>query len=254
MTTKEPYRTNMIYIKDILKPYKTNAPKIRIGGKHDGGYVINDIPGIKYDALYSYGSNDQIDFERAFYDKFKIDAYTYDHTIDSITDKPDYVHFFKEGVSGVPRPELPTNTIKNHIINNNHQDYSNIFMQMDIEGHEWETLMYSNLCQFAQIVLEMHLYVNIEVVLNVLKKLDHTFVCTHVHGNNHPIQPWVDINFPQVLEVTYVRRDLVDIEGIDMDNYPTSLDYPNRIGYPDLPLNWWKHSYSVFPPPFLKNP
>jgi hypothetical protein len=242
----------MVEIKDILKPYKTNSKKTRLGRKQDGGYVINEIPNIKYDALYSYGSDNLIEFEREFYAKFGVNSYTYDHTINGITNKPDYVSFFKEGVSGVPNPNLPTNTIESHIIRNNHQDCSNLFMQMDIEGSEWETLLFSKfsvLHKFSQIVIELHLdNVYLKIVLEVLKKLNQIFVCTHVHGNNNPIHPWVDINFPQVIEVTYVRRDLVEIYDVDMDIYPSELDYPNRVGYPDLPLDWWKHTYSVMPP------
>ena len=56
-------------LKRHVVPYKTNLKKIRIGDNHDGGYVVADLPG--YDALYSYGSNDQTGFERHFYDIYK---------------------------------------------------------------------------------------------------------------------------------------------------------------------------------------
>ena len=39
--------------------------------------------------------------EKSFYEKYKKESYVYDHTIDKITDKPDFIHFFKEGVSNI---------------------------------------------------------------------------------------------------------------------------------------------------------
>ena len=81
-------------LRKYIVPHKTNLNKIRIGNKSDGGYVICEgLP--EYDALYSYGSDDQITFEKEFYNKYDKQSYVYDHTVDSITNKPDYLHFFK---------------------------------------------------------------------------------------------------------------------------------------------------------------
>ena len=84
-------------LKTYFKPFKTNLKKVRFGPHGDGGYVAVDMK--EYDALYSYGSNDEIEFEKTFYEKYKKPCYVYDHTIKEITDKPNYVHFYREGVS-----------------------------------------------------------------------------------------------------------------------------------------------------------
>ena len=86
----------MEQIKKEVVPHVTNFKKIRIGGSGDGGYVICD--GIPSSGLYSYGSNDSIKFENAYHEKFGNECWVYDHTIPGITNKPDYVHFFKQGV------------------------------------------------------------------------------------------------------------------------------------------------------------
>ena len=45
-------------LKTYFKPFKTNLKKVRFGPHGDGGYVAVDMK--EYDALYSYGSNDEI--------------------------------------------------------------------------------------------------------------------------------------------------------------------------------------------------
>ena len=243
-------------LKQVIKPYKTNLNKKRIGTREDGGYVISEIPGLTYDAIYSYGSNDQTTFEREMYANYGTQSWVYDHTIDGLTNKPDYINFIKEGlrsdtfnwcVNGVPLPKEPTDTIENHIIKNGHQNYKNLFLQMDVEGSEWEALYVtpdSVLKQFAQMVIEFHARVSIPAMTAVYEKLNKHFIVTHIHGNNHDQCPWIDINFPKAIEVTLVRKDLVETSEIDMGEFPDkNLDSPNWTMFPDLTLDWWKHDY-----------
>ena len=242
------FHYDMIDMKSTIKPYKTNLEKLRIGDMSDGGYVISDL-GNTYDALYSYGSDDNIKFERAFWDKYKVESYTYDHTISKITDKPDYVNFFKEGVTAVAQPYLPTDTLTNQIKKNGHGDCNNLFMQMDIEGYEWEVLYSTSddvLKQFSQMIIEFHMKVPLPDAKKIFERMETMFVPTHIHGNNHEPCPWLDINFPKAFEVTYVRKDLIDTKEVDMGQFPVDgLDAPNWIGMPDLSLDWWKYEYKV---------
>src|SRR6056300_1357787 len=106
-------------LKKSIVPHKTNLPKVRVGKKGDGGYVICEL-GNTYDALYSYGSNDNITFEKSFHEKYGTTSYVYDHTIEGITDKPEYINFFKEGVA--PEKKGSLDTIDNHITKNGHTD------------------------------------------------------------------------------------------------------------------------------------
>jgi len=240
MTTQEKQFLNYcVDLKKQLIPYKTNLQKCRIGEPGDGGYVIAEIPGIKYDALYSYGSNDNIIFEKGFYEKYKVDSFVYDHTIDKITDKPDYLHFFKEGVSYEKTDDM--DTMDNQIVKNNHQDCKNLFMQIDIEGHEWNVLASTDrLKQFSQIVVEFHMFARHPNIIKILEKINKDFVCVHIHGTNCPLNPWFDGNLPLCYEVTYVRRDLVEIIEKETESYPIKgLDFPSDYKRPDLKLDWW---------------
>jgi hypothetical protein len=228
-------------LKTYFKPYKTNLKKFRVGANGDGGYVIADLPG--YDALYSYGSEDQITFEKAFYEKYKKPCYVYDHTINGITDKPDYIHYFKEGVSDKKEQDL--DTIDAHLERNGHLEKTNLLMQIDVEGAEWTSLpACKHLKNFSQIVVEFHLDGELssysKVIDDMYNHLKDDFACIHVHGNNYPLVPWIDNNFPRVFEVTYVRRDLIDSIEPETESFPIKgLDFPNFKGRPDMHIDYY---------------
>ena len=235
-------------LKNTLFPYKTSLNKLRIGEEGDGGYVICDLLDSKYDALYSYGSDDNIKFERSFHKLYGADSYVYDHTIDKITDKPDYIHFFKEGVNHVKTDEM--DTIESHLIKNGHIDSKNLIMQMDIEGCEYNVLLTSRkvLNNFSQIIVEFHFGVDLPFnqfeirknqILKTLEMLNDNFACVHIHANNCVLQPWFDINFPRFFEVTYVRKDCIPEMEAETTAYPTIYDYPNNKNKPEMTLDWW---------------
>lgn len=249
MDQHKTFLNSMIDIKKTFVPYKTNLNKIRIGGDEDGGYVISEIPDVKYDALYSYGSDDNINFENSFFNKYGVESWVYDHTVNEITNKPDYIHFFKEGVASSKQQNM--DTIDNHIIKNGHQNCSNLFMQMDIEGYEWlDTLSQSKFLQnFAQLTIEFHFGTEIPFYyyFKTFQKLDEIFICTHVHGNNCLLNPWFDGNMPRCVEATFVRKDYVKTFEIESNPLPVeNLDCANDTNRPDLRLDWWIQTYRKY--------
>jgi hypothetical protein len=238
MAQERDFFWSMEQIKKEVVPYVTNFKKIRLGDSGEGGYVICD--GIPSSGLYSYGSNDTIKFENAYHEKFGKECWVYDHTIPGITNKPDYIHFFKEGVSHETTREM--DTIDNQVAKNGHTDCKDMYAQIDIEGCEWTVLTASEkIKEFAQVLIEFHAMNDLNCMLETLKFMNKYFVCVHVHANNWPMRPWLDNDFPCVFECTYVRRDLVTTMEVDYQTYPNpDLDSPNNPGRPDMPLTWWK--------------
>ena len=228
-------------LKNYVTPYKTNIEKIRVGNKYDGGYVIGELS--KYDYLYSYGCNDMISFENEIYNRYKIPSYVYDHTTDKITDKPDYVNFFREGVSYEKTDDM--DTIDNHVIKNGHTQNKNLMMQIDIEGGEWNLFKRCKyLTNFSQIVIEFHIFQSLfnyeKVFEDTFTTLNRDFTCIHVHGTNCPLQPWLDGNFPKVFEVSYIRNDFITEKEIEPNPYPVKgLDFPTDPTRADLKLDYW---------------
>jgi len=136
-----------------LRVYKSEFPKERIGKNNDGGYVICNIPNIKYDVLISGGISNDTTFEDQFLNKFSdIDCYAYDGTIlESPSTNPKF-HWIKKNIGFY---EKSNETNLHNLINSN----KSIFIKMDIEGYElqWiESLSLDQLQNISQLVIEFH--------------------------------------------------------------------------------------------------
>lgn len=239
-------------MRHLVVPHKTNLKKFRLGEHRDGGYVVADL-GEDYDALYSYGCDDNITFETAFHEKFNKPCYVYD-PFKGITNKPDFIHFFDEGlmdINGKDKDGRVYGTIDTHVARNGHSDSKKLMAQIDIEGAEWRVLnsKIETLKNFSQILLEFHLPLDAgymiqmgEVFKNVFGQLNEDFVCVHFHGNNALLQPWVDGYFPRAIELTYVRKDL--IKDMEVETVPCpleGLDYACAVERRDLTVDYWLH-------------
>jgi|TARA_R110000851_G_scaffold99135_1_gene214077 hypothetical protein len=235
-------------LKGLIVPHKTNLSKVRVGRRGDGGYVICKLDDDTYDALYSYGSDDNITFEKSFYEKYETPSYVYDHTIDGITDKPDYINFFKEGVASTTSEQL--DTIDNHITKNGHVDSKKLIAQIDVEGAEWFLFNdnFKYLENFSQLIIEFHIFKDItlyeEVIKRTFKILNEKFTCVHIHGNNSLLSPWIDANFPRAFEVTYVRKDMITSSEIEPKPFPDpDLDASSDHTRGKIVLDYWLNEY-----------
>ncbi len=225
-----------------LTPFKVPIQKIRLGRDNDGGYIVFNHNLDKLDGIYSYGINDDVSFDLDFTKYSNSNIYMYDHTIDSLPQIHSSFIFTKEAGS--------VNNIITHIQTNN-PDSNKLFLKMDIEGCEWELLdkldeKYLN--QFEQLVIEFHniqfiqneffthLDITPEIVERVFKKLNRYFYMGHIHGNNHALLG----ELPNVVECTYIRKDLIPNPKIETIQYPIAgLDMPNNNLREDYILNWW---------------
>lgn len=238
-------------IKKSVLPQKTNLKKFRLGEHRDGGYVVAQLENDTYDALYSYGCDDNITFEKAFHEKYNKKCYVYD-PFKGITDKPDFIDYFEEGlahINFIDKDNRKFGTIDEHIQKNGHTESKNLMAQIDVEGSEWNVLAseINNLKNFSQLLIEFHMplmpdqFLRMEpFIKHVFEKLNEDFVCVHFHGNNAPLQPWLDGYFPRMFEVTYVRKDLVKEHSLETESSPMEgLDYPCATDRPDIIVNYW---------------
>jgi hypothetical protein len=125
------------------------------------------------------------------------------------------------------------------------RDDCNIIMKMDIEGDEWAILdatsEYSikRLRQFVIEFHDIHKFASPEWAdraLRVLTKITHTHQVIHVHGNNHNgFAVLGGIPFPEVVEVTLVRKDHHTFTK-PRHSWPTELDAPNQPKLADLSM------------------
>jgi hypothetical protein len=223
-----------------LVVYQAINGKRRIGSKYDGGYVI--IDNLEYDAYLSCGVGYEVSFDNEFINYYPtINAYAFDATIEvrpeTLNEK---ITFYKKNID---INETDTTTNMHNII----EKYNSIFLKMDIEGFEWNWILNlpeDLLNRIKQITIECHGILNNEMgqtwvkKSEALKKLTSTHNLVHVHGNNYGImRTYGNINIPETLELTYIRKD-IPINGKNKIPFPIeNLDYPNNPYCSDYILN-----------------
>ena len=225
-----------------LLVYKSNYPKIRIGSRNDGGYIIAD--GQEYDCLISCGIANDVTFEKKFLEIYDVPAYAFDGTIDKLPEQVFGLQFIKKNISYF-NSDKTTNLID--VIS----QYNNIFLKMDIETFEfrWIQILTTQLInKIKQIVIEFHFpftepgFTHLDKPLppnekiSVLEKLAQTHTLIHLHGNNCcGVTNYKGITVPNVFECTYLRKDIQPAQLRSTDPIPSPLDKPNVPG-PDIQL------------------
>jgi hypothetical protein len=251
-SSPEEVKSSAIYrrcamILELVCPKKIRDVELaRIGKNFDGGYVMVggfDCEGT--DAAYSFGISDDVSWDSGIA-ALGIDVFMYDHTIDSLPDENSRFHFNEIGVTG-HKSGKNLETLPGLLLKNGHGDSDRLILKMDIEGCEWDVFDFCSkqtISQFSQIVVEFHdltkeRYCSSDSkILRVLKKIDETHQCVHVHANGTGTPLWIhDLVLPDLIEVTYVRRSDYGNEFFeDQRSFPTHLDQPTFEGWPEVYL------------------
>lgn len=237
ITHWDNYKKDEIHSFDYrnLTTYEIPNKIIRLGQKHDGGYIIVD--GLCYDLFLSCGINNDVGFEEAFLDKYKgLKCFAFDGTINKFPQHRNPMEWVNKNI-GYFNTNKTTN-LKEYI-----KDHNNIFLKMDIEGSEYnwiDAMSVDELNKISQIVLEIHWAFD-KYRNSMLEKLAKTHYVIHLHGNNYSgintdihHEGLEKIPIPEVLEITYVRKDLFqNVAKNVVKQFPTKLDYPNNPYIPD---------------------
>ena len=161
----------------------------------DGGYVILLSPSDSnrsYDLVLSAGVADDVSFEEEMALLYNAPVHLYDGTIDEYPSsrRPPNVFFHKQNISS---SSLEGNTLSEYF-----EKYNNIFLKMDIEGHEFEwfdSLSAADLLKIKQLVIEIHMTEHpaeqMQKQRRTLARLAYTHVLLHAHGNNCRNVPWL---------------------------------------------------------------
>jgi hypothetical protein len=169
-------------------------------------------------------------------------VYMFDHTVG----KPPIDHaefnFSSRGLAGVAYQSGTFVTLRGIIDELAHQARSDIILKMDIEGAEYgifNGIDTETLYHFSQLVIEFHDLASLadpsfrQRFTDTLLNINKVFTAYHVHSNNCAPLAIVDgYVVPSVLEMSYVRSDLVDRVPSNT-LYPTELDFPNWPAEPD---------------------
>lgn len=212
--------------------YAPNHPKVRLGSRHDGGYVMIDIPSASYDAFLSGGIGNNITFEKAFLDKYPdLKGIAFDGTLKQ---DPPGIHPHLEIVKKNIGPVTNEKTVN---IKDYFKGYKNIFMKMDIEGGEnalFASLTDEDLTKIKQLVIEFHSVTQV----GIMKRLQKTHWLVHIHPNNNgKLKQEGDLQIPMLVECTYIRREPGESLGLNRRPIPDPLiDMRNVSHLPEVSL------------------
>lgn len=214
--------------------------------KTDGCYILlDDFENIKY--AYSFGINNNIQFDKALADK-GIDIYMYDHTINSLPYENPKFHWKKIGLCGMRSQNKNMKNLEELIAENGHSNEKNMILKMDIEHWEFESLIdlkEDTLNQFKYIAIEYHFKNETEfksnnLYYNVLKKISktHQAFYTRCNGDRDYIAEFGFNRICHIIEVSYIiKKD--NIFRKDEAIYPMyEFDYSvPKLGKLEMNLN-----------------
>lgn len=235
-----------------LKIYNVGQ-KIRVGKtENDGGYVLPKQLLEDSECLFSYGISNDISFDENYIQLTDKKVYGYDHTIEGIdTNYPEHFTLYKKGLSGTPQEQ--TDNFLNH-----YKELGisgKVLLKVDVEGCEYEWLSNTNINELKSIVtgltMEFHNLNNLSVLnqfFEIVTELNKHFYICHIHGNNCSGQFIYhegdgDVLFPEVLEITFINKEIVTSAELDYSKYPGELDIPNAHHLPDFDLPFTHPDY-----------
>lgn len=210
-------------------------------GSADGTYLI---PQYQYDAAVcvGVGKNDRFDRELA---RRGVSVEQYDPTIDVGPDWEE--HNLRYFPIGLRRGSSPWRSMRLPEMIDGHGTRHQCLLKVDIEGDEWDCLFpeIDALRHFCVVVFEVH-DVNLRILapdgerrLGQLSDLVSTHVPVSVHANN-----WAGglclgtVTYPNTLEVTLIRRDLIPSETWPLDVERDCTSRPNNPHLPWAPLRY----------------
>ena len=235
-------QTEVLSTLALLEVQSVTCGKVRIGGSHDGGYVMAN----KFDRNtigYSIGVGPQVQWDFDMAGQGMV-IHQYDHTVEGLPQVHANFRFTRLGIGpDLSNPELIT--LQEMLNRNGHSEGSNMLLKIDIEGAEWDVfdaLDYDILARFDQIVIEFHGFEFLrnedfrERAKRVFSKLNYHHSPVHAHANNYaPVHIIHGVAVPDVIEMTYCLRSRFDFSP-SHELFPTPIDQPCNPENPDIYL------------------
>ncbi len=230
-TDSDELKSLISRLRPVEEPSK---PLLRLGPPSDGGYLVpDDLADLV--ACFSGGVGPQSGFEADLANR-GIAVFLTDATVAG----PAVQHerFTFERLNLGIEDTADEQTIDHWLAK--YQPKGDILLQLDIEGHEWSTLIQASgesLLRCRILVIEFH---NLELLFSkqffnsigrpVIQRLLRTHRVAHLHPNNCAGQLTIDgITLPTALEVTFLRRDRY-VTPRPVTELPHPLDHPNADG------------------------
>lgn len=243
----------------IFKP-KFNYELVRIGSKHDGGYLIEKSSMQKTQFLFSFGVSTNWEFEKEFINKTNVNFVAFDGSVDKqfwenekklaiiklkklsfakflryFFIKRSFYKFFhnKKLIS-----KYIGNNSGNFITFNEALSFSKInsdlFFKIDIEGSEYDILedILANQKKLIGLAIEFHqCNKNISVIKSFVSRFELELV--HIHANNY--DDLSSFSIPESIEITFAKNPK---KIGNFKKLPHFLDRPNRSKNKEIELDF----------------
>jgi hypothetical protein len=226
---------------ESLWPLDSGIELVRLGPDGDGGYLVpNDLEGIRY--AFSPGVSTESGFEAALAER-GLTVFLADYSVDGPATAHSRFVFDKRFVGCLTDDRFIT--LDDWHAEKLGADASDLLLQMDIEGAEYETLLAASprlLARFRIMVIEFHWLPQLwnepffAVASRAFAKLLTTHAVVHIHPNNCcGSVTSAGVEIPRIAELTLLRRDRLRSTRFRTD-FPHALDRPNVAKAP-LPLS-----------------
>ena len=223
-----------------LAPVKTEYDLVRIGSENDGGYLVpDDLNDLQY--CFSPGVSVNSDFEKHLYDEYKVRSFLCDFSVDKPSIDCEGFVFTKKFLGS--KNDESFFTLKNWLEQSEYK--GELLLQMDIEGFEYQVLCKEDIeliKNFRILVIEFHdldlLFTRFgfNIITSVFHKLLNDYYVVHIHPNNYSyVFNKKNIKIPQVIEITFLRKDRVKKKS-KYEAFPHYLDAKNNKEIKDIIL------------------
>jgi hypothetical protein len=218
---------------------------VRLGGQMDGGYLVPKSAIDHAQGLLSFGLGDDFTFDQDWHSlKPQDPIHMYDASVSyenlsirinssvrgNIDIRSEYQQFFQGNVKHWPE-YIGSNNFSQAL---DRIGVDQVFIKMDIEGSEYGLidLFIEHHTRIVGIAMEWHDCANRNPKWkSAVDKLNECYNIVHLHGNNH-VTPDKEGVFG-CMELTHVRRDLINSTELRKQIYLPNLDYSNVHGRED---------------------
>ena len=244
--TKMTDKKKILSLIHSLYPISCNKELIRLGPKGDGGYLVpNDLDGIG--ACFSPGVDFVSGFEKDVAD-LGIKVFLADKSVEQPAETHELFNFTKKFVGVTQNDDYMT--LDNWVTSSIPESNSDLLLQIDIEGHEYEVFLgiSDNLMKrFRIIVAEFHGLNELwsepfwNVASKAFEKILQTHTCVHIHPNNRSGSlKKGGFEIPVAVEFTFLRNDRI-VNPSYQKVFPNPLDSDNSEKPPlALPECWYR--------------
>lgn len=227
----------------LMRPMSMRTQtKVRLGNDYDGGYVV-PAAALNCDAVVSIGVGPDVSFDFALAQR-GARIIQFDHTVEKTPIDHPAFRFFKKGWG--PQTEGEFLCLRDIDAQLEGNPLHKLF-KFDIEGGEYDifqTMTPEDLQSYEVICCELHDFSKLAdeafygKAKHLLECLAHFHAPVHLHANNYANFILVEgVPIPEVLELSYLRRDLDSFDGYSREPIPGPLDRPNQPFKADLCMN-----------------